>query len=140
VNRARTDLALGHAAAVIPEFKKMAQDANALGLQSVSVECSVYLAQAEIATKNTSAAEQELGLTLARAENLGLRVLLARAQYLQGTLLSKTGKPSEAAISYREVIRILDAVSKEDNSSRVLDRADLRSIYTDSQKALQAAH
>jgi tetratricopeptide (TPR) repeat protein/tRNA A-37 threonylcarbamoyl transferase component Bud32 len=140
VNRARSDLALGRAATVIPEFKQLAQNANTLGLQSVSVECSVYLAQAEIATKNTSAAEQELGLTLARAENLGLRVLLARAQYLQGTLLSKTGKPSEAAISYREVIRILDAVSKEDNSSRVLDRADLRSIYTDSQKALQAAH
>ena len=139
LNRARTDLALGHAAAVIPVFRKLAQDADALGLKSESVECSVYVAQALIATKNTSAAQQELGLTLARAENMGLRVLTAKTHYLQATLLAKSGKTSDAAIDYREVVRILDTIGKEDNSSKILDRADLKGIYSDSQKAL-ASH
>ncbi len=137
VNRAKTDLALGHAAAVVPEFKKLAQDADALGLRALSVECSVYLAQAEIASKNSKSAEQELGVTLAKAENLGLRVLEAKTQYLQGTLLTASGKNSDAAISYREVIRILDGISKEDNSSDVLKRAGLKEIYSGAQQGLQ---
>ncbi|MGB9031221.1 MAG: tetratricopeptide repeat protein [Acidobacteriaceae bacterium] len=135
-NRARADLALGHANAAIPEFRKLVQDAGAAGLKALSVECSVYLAQAEIATKNNSGAAQELGLTSARAENLGLRVLQAKTEYLEGVLEAKSGKGSEAALHYRQAVSILDSVSKEDGSSKVLDRADLKSIYSDAQKAL----
>jgi tetratricopeptide (TPR) repeat protein/predicted Ser/Thr protein kinase len=137
VNLAKADLALGHAAAVIAPLKKLAQDADTLGLQSVSVECSVYLGQAEIAQKNGSAARQELDLALARAEKLGLRVLQAKAQYLIATLLVQSGKQSEATPHYREVVRILEGISKEDNSARVLERADLKDIYRDSAKAFQ---
>jgi tetratricopeptide (TPR) repeat protein/predicted Ser/Thr protein kinase len=136
VNRAQADLAMGHAAAVIPEFKKLGQDADQVGLKALSVECSVYLAQAELATKNTAAAQQELGLTVARAQNLGLRVLEAKAQALEGALASRSGKSSEAALHYRQVISILDAIRKEDNSSKLLDRADLKDIYADAQKAV----
>jgi tetratricopeptide (TPR) repeat protein len=134
VNLAKTDLALGHAAATIPVLKKLSQDADTLGLKALSLECSVYLAQASIAAKNNGAAEQELTLTLAGAENLGLRVLQAKAQYLQATLQAASGKKSEAAIGYRGVVRILDGISKEDGSSKILDRADLKGIYADAQK------
>jgi serine/threonine protein kinase/tetratricopeptide (TPR) repeat protein len=129
VNLAKTDLALGHAAAVIPQLKKLAQDADALGLKALSVECSVALAQALVATKNTAAAEQTLVLTQARAENLGLRVLDAKAQSLQATLAAKAGKSSEAAIQNRAVVRILEGISKEDGAGKVLERADLKAIY-----------
>lgn len=139
INRARADLAQGHAAAVIPEFRKLAQDADALGMKSVAVECSVDLAQAWIANKDYRDAQQQLGLTLARAENLGLRVLEARAQYLQAVLLERTGKSSEAKPNYREAVRILESISKEDGSSKVLDRRDLDSIYRDAQKAIQSS-
>jgi hypothetical protein len=125
---------------VIPVLKKLAEDADELGLKALSVQCSVYLAQAELAAKNNAAAQQELGLTLARAENLGLRVLQAQTQYLQASLLAKSGKASEATINYRGVVRILDGISKEDNSSKVLDRADLKGIYAASQEALQSTH
>ncbi len=140
VNRAKSDLAAGHAPAVIPVLKKLAEDADELGLKALSVQCSVYLAQADIAAKNSAAAQQELGLTLARAENLGLRVLQAQTQYLQASLLAKSGKASEATINYRGVVRILDGIGKEDNSSKVLDRADLKGIYSASQEALQSTH
>ena len=83
--------------------------------------------------RNNGAAEQ-LTLTLARAENLGLRILQAKAEYLQATLDARSGKNSDAALHYRQVVRILDGISKEDGSSKVLDRADLKSIYSDAQK------
>jgi tetratricopeptide (TPR) repeat protein/tRNA A-37 threonylcarbamoyl transferase component Bud32 len=134
LNLAKTDLALGHSAAAIPVFKKLAQEADALGLKADSVECAVYLAQASIAAKSSGAAEQ-LPLTLARAENLGLRILEAKVDYLQATLDARNGKSSDAALHYREVVRILDGISKEDGSSKVLDRADLKGIYSEAKSA-----
>jgi tetratricopeptide (TPR) repeat protein len=129
VNVAKTDLALGHAAAVIPELRKLAQDADGMGLKAVSVECSVVLAQALVATKST-AAGQALVLTQARAENLGLRVLDAKAQALQAALAAKAGKSSEASMENRAVVQILDGISKEDGAGKVLERADLKAIYS----------
>jgi hypothetical protein len=76
-----------------------------------------------------------LPLALARAENLGLRILQAKADYLQATLDARNGKSSDATIHYREVARILDGISKEDGSSKVLDRADLKGIYNESKAA-----
>ncbi|HEX3985030.1 MAG TPA: tetratricopeptide repeat protein [Acidobacteriaceae bacterium] len=140
VNRAKTDLAMGHAAAVIPDLKKLAQDADAAGLKSLSVECAFYLDQALAQTRGGAAAQQDLSLTLARAENLGLRILQAKIQALQGTLLAGNGRASDAAIHDREAVRILDAISKEDNSAQILNRADLKRVYADAQKGLAASH
>ena len=67
-------------------------------------------------------------------------MLQAQTQYLQASLLAKSGKASEATINYRGVVRILDGIGKEDNSSKVLDRADLKGIYSASQEALQSTH
>jgi tetratricopeptide (TPR) repeat protein/predicted Ser/Thr protein kinase len=133
VNLAKTDLALGHAGAVAPVAKKLASDADALGLKAVSVECSVVLAQALVATKSAGAGEV-LTLTLARAENLGLRMLDAKAQYLQATLDARNGKTADAARAYRAVVGILDGIAKEDGAGKVLQRADLAGIYADAGK------
>jgi hypothetical protein len=129
VNLAKTDLALGHAAPVVPQLKKLAQDADALGLKAESVECSVYLAQALLETKNDAAAEQALTLAQARAENLGLRILQAKADALQAALAAKAGKTAEAQRNQLEVKRILDAIGKEDGAGKVPGRADLKGIY-----------
>ena len=136
VNRAKADLALGHAAQVIPQFRQLSQDADAAGLKALSVDCAVYLAQAEVATKNRAAAEQQLGLTLARAENLGLRVPQVKSEYLQGSLLAAAGKSSDAAVHYRQVVSLLDTIRREDNSAKILDRADLKDLYAEAQKAV----
>ncbi|MBB6146159.1 serine/threonine protein kinase/tetratricopeptide (TPR) repeat protein [Silvibacterium bohemicum] len=140
VNKAKIELAVGRAAAVAPELKKLAQDADTLGLKSVSVECSIDLGQALIAAKNASGARQQLDMALARAEKLGLRMLQAKAHYQIATLLVQTGKSSEATPHYREVVRILESISKEDNSGHVLERADIQSIYRDSTKSFQGSN
>ena len=139
VNRAKVELAAGHDASVIPVLKKLAEDADSRGMKAVSVECSVYLGEALIAQKNYPAARQELDLALARSEKLGLRVLEAKAQYQIAALLTQSGKASEATPHYREVVRILEGISKEDNSTRVLERADLQGMYRASMKSFQGA-
>jgi len=140
VNRAKADLAMGHAAQVIPQFKSFAQDADSLGLKALSVDCAVYLAQAEIAVNNSAAARQQIGMILARAENLDLRVLQAKTEYLQASLLAAAGKSGEAAIHDRQVVTILDTIGREDNSAKITSRADLKNLYADAQKALQSSH
>ena len=107
-----------------------------MGLKALSVECSVYLAEAEVAAKNTAAAQQALGLTLARAQNLGLRVLEAKTQALQGALASKSGKNQRSETSLSPGCDDSGRIRKEDNSSKLLDRADLKDVYADAQKAL----
>ena len=140
VNRAKADLALGHAAAVIPVFRKLAQDADALGMKSVSVECAVDLAQASLAANDYRDAEQNLTLTLARVENLGLKLLEARAQFLQASALDATGKTAQSLPSYRDALRTLQGLSKEDGASKILDRPDLQAIVSNAEKALPGGH
>jgi tetratricopeptide (TPR) repeat protein len=140
VDKAKTGVSQGRGSAAIAVLKKLTQDADALGLKSVSVECSIYLGAAMIAAKDYNGAHRELDLALARAEKLGLRVLQAKAQYLLASLLVKSGDDKEATPHYRETVRILENISKEDGSARVLERADLQQIYRDSMKAFQGAN
>ncbi len=137
VNQAKVELALGHGAGQAAGLKKLGADADSLGLKSVSVECSVYLGQALIGAKSYGAAQQQLDLSLARAQKLGLRVLEAKTQYLLATLLVQSGKASQATPHYREVVRILESISQENNAARVLERADLQTIYHESMKGFQ---
>ena len=136
VDKAKTDVTQGHAAAAIGALKKLEQDADTLGLKSLSVECSVYLGAALNAAKDTRGARQELDKALSRAEKLGLRVLQAKAHYY----LALSGNPKEATPHYREVVRILEGISKEGGSARLLERADLQSLYRDSMKAFQGGN
>ena len=137
VNKAKVEMAVGHYGPVIPVLKKLADDADKLGLRPVSVECSIYLGQAMIAGKSYGPARQDLDMALARAQKLGLRVLEAKAQYQIASLLVQSGKQSEATTHYREVVRILESISKEDGSAHVLERADLQGIYRDSMRSFQ---
>jgi eukaryotic-like serine/threonine-protein kinase len=140
VNKAKVEVAAGHYAASIPVLKKLSDDADKLGLKPVSIECSVYLGQSMIGVKNYGGARQGLDLALSRAEKLGLRILQAKAQYQVASLLAQSGKQSEATPHYREVVRILEGIGKEDNAARVLERADLQSIYRDSMKSFQGGN
>ncbi len=134
INKAKVDLLLAHSS---PVFKTLGQEADALGLKPLSIACSINLGAMLTANKNYSGARQELDLALTRAEKLGLRVQEARAQYGLASLLVQSGKPKDATSHYREVVRILESISREDNTGRILDRADLQTIYRESTKGFQ---
>ena len=140
VNIAKVDAALGRSAASISVLKKLSQDADAMGLKSLSVRCSIALGLAQVTAKDNAGARQTLDLALAKAERLGLRLAVAKAQYGLATLLVQTGKGTEATPHYREVVRILEAISKEDNSATILERADLAPMYREAMKGFQGGN
>ena len=74
---------------------------------------------------------------MGQAEKLGLRTEQARAQYFLGSALAASGKTKEAVPHYREAVRILESISKEDGAARVLDRSDLKDIYREAAKGYQ---
>ncbi len=137
VNRAKADVAQGHAQSAIGALQKLSGEADTLGLKSLSVECSVYLGAALLGTKDTQGARQELDRALARAEKLGLRVPQAKAHYFLGSLLKQQGKVKEATPHYREVVRNLESISKESGAARILERADIQNMYRESMKEFQ---
>jgi len=104
-------------------------EADALGLKFLSVDCSVYLAEALIATKNYAKARDVLNGTLNQSEKLGLRALLAQSQYLLGRALQLSGNAKEAAGHFAEARRDLDDIKKEAGSESVAKRSDLAPIY-----------
>jgi tetratricopeptide (TPR) repeat protein len=103
----------------------------------LSVQASIYLADALLSANKADAAQEELNKAMNRAEKLGLLVEQARAKYVLAQILNRTGKSKEAVPEYREAVRILESISKQDGAARFLDRADLKDIYRDASKAYQ---
>ena len=139
INLAKVAVGEGRSGEAISALKTLTEQADVLGLKYLSAECSVYLAQALISTKNYTAAQQELQRSLDRSEKLGMRILVSKSHYLLATALRLTGNSAEAAGHYQEAVRLLDEVGKEPGVDKVLERADLKSIYQDFGRWSQAA-
>jgi tetratricopeptide (TPR) repeat protein/serine/threonine protein kinase len=119
----------GGAAATTGALRGLSSDADALGLKYLSVECSVYLAETLIATKNYAKARDALNGTLNQSEKLGLRALLAQSQYLMGLALKLSGSSKDAASHFAEARLGLDDIKKEAGNESVAKRSDLAPIY-----------
>jgi serine/threonine protein kinase/tetratricopeptide (TPR) repeat protein len=128
-NLAKLDVVQGRSASAIPVLRKQVAEFDSLGLKAGAVQSSIYLAEALLATKKPAEAQQELDRTMKLAGKLGLLVEQARAHYLMGQALDKLGKSNQAAPQYREAVRILESISKEDGASHISDRSDLKDIY-----------
>ncbi len=136
-NLAKVDVWQGRAPAAIAPLQKVVDDADQLGLKALSVQASTYLADAMLAANKLDKASQELDKAINRSEKLGLLVEQARTKYLHAQLLVRTDKAKEAVPEYRESVRILESISKEDGAARFLERADLKDIYRDALKSYQ---
>jgi len=115
----------------ITQLKGLAEDADKSGLKYNSLECSIYLAEALVYSRDYLRARQVLDRSLATSEKLTLRILLARGHYLLATLLSQTGQSGEAASRFAQTSQILDEVRKEAGDS-VLKRSDLAPLHAES--------
>ena len=74
-------------------------------------------------------ARQEADRSLAKAEELSLRVPLAKAHYVRATSLRAAGD-ADARREYAAALRLLER-KREDGSQSVLMRADLKSMHVD---------
>ncbi len=133
-NLAKVAVKEGRSREAISTLRALAEQADAAGLQYLSVECSVYVGESLVNGKDYSQARQELNRALARSEKLGLLMLQANSHYLLATALRLTGNGSEAARHYADAHRILDEINKEAKSDTLLKRTDLSPIYTESAK------
>jgi eukaryotic-like serine/threonine-protein kinase len=136
---ARLDVAQGRSAVVIPVLKKLVEETETVGLKALSVQASIYLSQALLASGKPQDAQQELDRALNRAEKLGLRIEQARAHFLLGQIYARSEKTSQYAPQYQEAVRILESISKESGAGRLLDRSDLKDVYQQAVKSYQGA-
>ena len=138
-NLARLDVVQNRPASAIPVLKKLVEETETVGLKALSVQVSIYLSQALLATGKAADAQQELDRAMNRAEKLGLLIERAQAHYLLGEIYSRTGKTTQYAPQYQEAVRILESISKENGTGRLLERSDLKDVYREAVKSYQGA-
>ena len=116
--------------ALAARLAALAQDADAIGLPSVAVECTVARAGAFLKLGDRVSGRRDAERALARAETLGLRLLAAKAHYLRAEAMRASGD-AEARREYGLAVRLLNDLSREDGNQSVLKRADLAPLYAD---------
>jgi eukaryotic-like serine/threonine-protein kinase len=137
MNLARVSIAEGRAQAAVPELRAAIQQADRLHLKYYWLRGSVDLAEAMIKSKDYAHARQQLDQALNTSEKMGTRLQTAIIHFQLGNLLKQTGDASGTAGQYRQAATLLDEIKKEPGAEHILDRVDLKVIYTESTKAAQ---
>jgi eukaryotic-like serine/threonine-protein kinase len=127
-NLAKVGIKSGRSRQAAGTLKALAQEADTMGLRFISVEASVYLAEAFLDIKDYPHAREELERALGRSDKLGLRSLVARSHFLLAETLTRAGNGAEATLHYAEARRILAEIQKEVGNDSVLKRSDLSPI------------
>jgi tetratricopeptide (TPR) repeat protein len=131
LNLARVTIAEGHPQVALHDLRTVSEQASAMGLQYLSLQSSVSLAEAMVNSKDYAGAREQLERIQSTSERLGTRVLTAKIDYLIANSMRATGNP-EAGAQYSQTLSMLDELKKETGSEHLLDRADLRNIYNES--------
>ncbi len=126
-NLAKLALRQGRFSSAIGTLRGLAQEADILGARYLSVESSVYLAEALLETHDYSRARSQLERAVARSEKMGLRALLARSHYLMAKILRLAGNQEESQRQLEQARQILSDIRKEAGDS-VMKRSDLAVI------------
>jgi eukaryotic-like serine/threonine-protein kinase len=139
VNLAKLAVQQERSGASIGPLRTLAEQADTAGLKYLSIECSIYVGEALLNTKDYAKAQQELNRALARSEKLGLQLLQAKSHYLLANALRLSGNTQEASRHYSNAHRILDTINTDAKSDTFLKRSDLATIYSESAKWAQNA-
>ena len=127
LNRAKLAVRKGQASSAIGPLKSLGEEADSLGMKYLSVDASLYLAEALIAIHNDAQARTELERALARSEKMGLRGLLARGHFLMATALRLAGHAEQSGRELEKARQILSDIRKEAGDS-VIKRSDFAPI------------
>jgi eukaryotic-like serine/threonine-protein kinase len=131
LNLAKVAITEGQSQAAISSLRQLAEQADTAGLKYLSIDSSVCMSEALTSSRNYSAARQELEQQLGKSEKLGLRMQTAKIHYLLGDTLRFSGNVTEASGHYLQALTLLDDIKKESGAEHVMDRSDLRKIYTE---------
>ena len=136
---AKLALKQGQTERAIHALDRLSEEGDAIGLKYLATDASLVYGEALMNRREYSRAQQELQRASDRSERLGLRMLSVRSNFLLGELLRATTKLADAAAHYREAARILDDMRKEPGAETLLQRPDLKDIYTQATRWQQPA-
>ncbi len=122
----------------IPSLRALIQKLDEASDKYSSVECSIFMAEAMLQSHDYTHARQELQRASLLTDKLGQRSLSAHAHYLLATIARNSDDNTEAQDHYREVVRTLDTMKNEAGAEKLLQRSDLKLMYEDSTRWLQA--
>lgn len=117
--------------ALANRFSTLAKEAETLGLRALAVDCTVYRASTLLRLGDRTAAAQEADRAITAAEALGLRVAQAKAHHVRASALQTTNA-AESRREFTATVRLLEQVRSDTGNDKVLERADLASIHTES--------
>jgi tetratricopeptide (TPR) repeat protein len=118
----------------------LTQEADRRNLKYLSLESSVDAAEAAIGHKDYAEAQRELQTALGKSEKMGARYQSARIHYLLGTSLRLAGDRSDASQHYRLALNLLEDMRKDVGAEKLLDRSDLKAMFTESSKFASATN
>jgi eukaryotic-like serine/threonine-protein kinase len=127
-------LTSGSSDSAIRDLRKLMEQADSRDLKYVSLETSIDVAEAMIDRKGYAQAEQELQTDLGKSEKLGSHYQTARVHYLLANALRLGGNGSEASEHYRTAISSIEDMRKDAGAEKLLERADLKSMFADASK------
>ncbi len=127
-NVAKVDVKQGHNQRALRTLRELRQEAKGLRLKYLSIDCSLYLAEALLNTKNYQPARRELESALQESENLNLRALLARSHYLLAVALQALDQEKKARQHHQQASRLLQEMLQEAGTDTLGKREDLRPI------------
>jgi hypothetical protein len=71
---------------------------------------------------------------LSQSEKLGARYQTARIHYLLGNALRLSGKNDEASRHYRQALSLVDDMRKDAGAETLLERSDLKSMFSEASR------
>jgi serine/threonine protein kinase/tetratricopeptide (TPR) repeat protein len=134
LNSARFTLEEGQPQVAMKALKGIADEAEALGLKYLSIECSILEAEGKMQLKDYPAARQQLERAVLQSEKLGLQPLLLRAHFFFGRWSRDQGATPDATGHYQQALNLLDASKKDPGADKIMERADFKAIYAESDR------
>jgi tetratricopeptide (TPR) repeat protein len=113
----------------IASLESIRESANSTGLKYLSLQCSIYLAKAQIQSKKYQQAQVELQRALVAAEKLGADDLLVQCHGLLGQLAALEGNSVESQRQHQEAVRILVGIQEEAHTD-LQGRRDIAQILS----------
>ena len=118
----------------IASLRPLIQQADELGLKYVSVESSIFMAEAMMQNHDNAHAQQELDEPCCSPTSLDMQPLSATCALFAGR--RSRGIPAtrtKRGTIIARLVRLLDAMKKDPGAEKLLQRADFKAIYEASQ-------
>jgi tetratricopeptide (TPR) repeat protein/TolB-like protein len=118
--------------AVANELSGLSKEATSEGLRALAAETAVIRARTLWRVNDLSAAAAEADRALSMADGMGLRVTMATAHYVRGSVLRAKGDSAAARREFAAAVRLFEQVRSDEGNQKVLERSDLAPLYAES--------